>query len=374
MFYRFKRLLRGFQNGRFAHKPLIEVHINRAHLLHNLHEFQKRAPVMPVLKSNAYGHGLIPVAHILNGESIPFLVVDSYYEAHTLRTKGITTPILILGYTASETISTSTLSNTSFTIGSIAQLKELRSAPVSMHLKIDTGMHRQGIHPHELDQACSLLKKSTLHLEGICSHFSDADNNDVTCTKKQITLWNNIVARTRKIYPHIKTHIAATAGSFFSNTIDADYIRIGIGLFGITKNEQDTIDLKPVLSMHTVVSSVKHLPKGETVGYNNTFRAERDMTIATIPAGYFEGIDRRLSNKGVVRIGAHNTPIVGRVSMNITSIDVSNIPNVALNTPVTIISSDKNDPHSIENIAKTAETIPYVILIHIPQHLRRVVV
>jgi len=126
--------------------------------------------------------------------------------------------------------------------------------------------------------------------------------------------------------------------------------------------------------MKSIISSVKTIQAGEYVGYGITYKAERTTLIATVPAGYFEGVDRRLSNCGFFKIGDNYCPIVGRVSMNITSIDVTSAPNIKLGDQVTIISNKRDDRNSVENIAKLTQTIPYEILIHIPQHLRRIVI
>ena len=148
--------------------------------------------------------------------------------------------------------------------------------------------------------------------------------------------------------------------------------RLGLGLYGISIIDNPKINLRPALSMQTIISGVKSIKKGDSVGYNNTFTAPRDVLIATIPAGYAEGVDRRLSNIGQVEVNGILCPIVGRVSMNITTIDVSNVSQVKLGDSVTIISNDNSSPISVNSIAKICNTIPYEILVHIPAHLRRV--
>jgi alanine racemase len=147
---------------------------------------------------------------------------------------------------------------------------------------------------------------------------------------------------------------------------------LGLGLYGISIIDNPKINLRPALSMQTVISGVKAIQKGDAVGYNNTFIAPKDMLIATIPAGYAEGVDRRLSNIGKVEVNGILCPIVGRVSMNISTIDVSNVSQVKLGDSVTIISNDNSSPISVNSIAKICNTIPYEILVHIPAHLRRV--
>lgn len=377
-----RRLFRALRKARFSYKPLVEVFVYREHLLHNLSVFEhlnKDIAVAPVLKSNAYGHGIVEVGCIYDLKpSIPFFVVDTYYEALVLRNESIRKPILILGNTFIENIQKSKLENVSFGITSLEQLKECRdnlTETVMVHVKVDTGMHRQGLLPGELDEAIAILKNNEhFVVEGLCSHFPDADGEDDVFTKKQITVWNDTVKMWRKHFPETKYfHIANTAGEYFKN-IDANVARVGIGLYGIGVQPRQDLDLKPALTMKTTVSQVKRLKKDDTVGYGRTFTASSDMTVATIPVGYNEGVPRRLSNKGFVEIRGVVCPIVGRVSMNMTTVNVSHIPDVVRGDEVVVISADSHAENSAAHMAALAGTIPYVILVHIPESLRRVVV
>ena len=381
-----RNLITWLSKRRFPYEPLITVEVSKSRLLHNLNEFRKIAPhgvVAPVLKSNAYGHGLMEIAHILRDEkNIPFCVVDSYFEAVALRAKGFKLPLLVIGYTRPDTIERSHLRDTVFTITSIDTLRSIENIEhlVRIHLKIDTGMHRQGIMPAEIDQAVTMIASNPLiKLEGVCSHLSDADNIDPSWTEGQIHIWNTAIKKIRNAFPLIKyTHLSATDGHRFSKEIDANVSRLGIGLYGLVDNAsfKPPLNLKPVLEIRTIITGIKKAHTNDTVGYGNTFKAEKDMTLATIPAGYFEGIDRRLSNKGSLLLGHSEVlcPIVGRVSMNITTIDVSHDSTVKIGKPVVIISNDSSKPNSIQAIAKLCGTITYEIAVHIAQSLKRVVV
>ena len=381
-----RNFIRWLSRRRFPYQPLITVEISKSRLLHNLNEFRKRAPhgaVAPVLKSNAYGHGLIEIARILNTQkNIPFCVVDSYFEAVALRSKGFTLPLLIIGYAQPETIISSRLKDTVFTITSLDTLRSIENIEhfIRIHLKIDTGMHRQGILPEEIPEAITMIASNPdIRLEGVCSHLCDADNADPSWTEGQIRTWNESVKKIRNAFPLIKyTHVSATDGHRFSPEIDANVSRLGLGLYGIADTSLfiPPLTLKPILQMKTIISSIKKIHRDDTVGYNNTFKADRDMMIATIPAGYNEGIDRRLSNKGSVLLGHSEVicPIIGKVSMNITSIDVSRDTTPVVGKPVTIISYDPSKPNSMHAIAKLCGTISYEIAIHIAPHLKRIVV
>jgi alanine racemase len=359
---------------------LISIYIDKSAILHNLQEYRQAYPELefaPVLKSNAYGHSLVSVARILDSQKLPFLIVDSYYEARLLRDNNIKSPILIIGYVEPNIILQSRLSKISFCITSLEQVRLLAHSnnPIQLHLKIDTGMHRQGIMISELDEVIKIIKQNpNLNLQGIASHLADADNSKSKSVKQQLKQWKQIQERLTQAFPNITyTHISATAGVLHTKSNSTHNLaRLGLGLYGISIINNPKINLRPVLSMQTIISGVKSIKKGDSVGYNNTFIAPRDILIATIPAGYAEGVDRRLSNIGLVEVNGILCPIIGRVSMNITTIDISDIPQVKLGDTVTIISSDNSSPISINNIAKTCSTIPYEILAHIPAHLRRV--
>ena len=392
---------------RFPYQPLITVEISRNRLLHNLHEFRKLAPKMthtvragfslkpvqtsptpigmvaPVLKSNAYGHGFQEVAAILRHETqIPFFVVDSYFEALALRSAGVRAQILIMGYTRPETILHSHLSNTVFTITSLETLRHLEETTnrIPVHLKIDSGMHRQGILPDEVERATELLSENPLIvLKGICSHLCDADNVDPSFTEGQINTWNKIARHFKAEFSTLEyIHLAATDGHRYTGDIEANVSRLGIGLYGLVDAHGFTpaLDLLPVMSMKTIITSIKKISRDMTVGYGNTFEAQKDMTIATIPAGYYEGVDRRLSNIGSIGVGQENAvcSIVGRVSMNITTLDVSHLTDIHIGTPVTVVSNNTTDQNSILSIAKKCGTIPYEIAVHVPAQLKRVIV
>jgi len=373
-----RALLRKFRKYRRQYRHLVEVHIHKEHILHNLKQFGDG--VAPVLKSNAYGHGLLLVAEILNDQKdIPFIIVDSYYEALLLRSYDITLPLLVLGYTFPENIATSKLKNVSYGITSLTQLREvarLLERSQTFHIKVDTGMHRQGVLPSELEEVRKIVQSNdNIVVEGLCSHLADADGESGEFTKKQGSVWNEVRGKWKGRFPETHHyHLANTAGTHIAENYGTNVSRVGIGLYGFDMTPRSNLDLKPALEMKTIITGVKQLKKGERVGYNVTFEAERDMTIATIPVGYFEGVDRRLSNKGVVYVDGVVCPIVGRVSMNITTIDVSNVEDAKEGDTVEVIGTDVSRENTAGKMAEMCGTIPYDILVHVPSVLRRIVV
>ena len=377
-----RKILNKISTPRVDYKPLIEVRVFKDALLFNLHCFQNKYPALkfaPVLKSNAYGHGMVQVAKVLDKERTAFFMVDSFYEALTLRQHGIQTKILVLGYCREKELLSAELQDVSFGIIDLQILKNVAAKlkrPLSIHLKLDTGMHRQGIMQSEVLEAVAVTKSNkNIYLEGLCTHFADADNLDSSFTEKQIKIWNESVRIFKKEFPLIRYyHTSATAGTFYANRTESNVGRLGIGLYGINPSPKETLELKPAMEIRSIISSVKHLPAGEKVGYGITFESKKPAIVATVPMGYNEGIDRRLSNKGMFKVKDIFCPLAGRVSMNMSSIDVTEVPYVKLEDEVVVISANRYDKNSVENLAKLCECIPYEILVHVPQHLRRVII
>jgi alanine racemase len=398
-----RTLAHDFKSKLDKHRPLIEVSISQENLLHNFRTYQKKYPSLafaPVLKSNAYGHGLAVIARLLDKEKIPFFMVDSFYEARALRRAGLSSRILIMGYVQPTEIAQSTLKKIDFAVVDIEQLRDVvqlsaksRSKRViNIHLKIDTGMHRHGLMPDQLDEAIALLTKHPrLRVVGVASHFADADTINSKHTAAQSRVWNDSCKKLTGAFPSIEFRdIAATKGVSQNNVSgssektnastvrDANVARLGIGLYGFDTSPDGSTELKPVMEVRSLISSIRGVPAHDFVGYNATYTAATARRIATVPIGYFEGVDRRLSNKGFFIVRGERCPIVGRVSMNMTSIDVTDVPEVARGDIVTVISRNPADPNSVENIAKLVSgdeytETPYVVLVHVPQHLKRVV-
>ncbi|MDR3642358.1 MAG: alanine racemase [Candidatus Doudnabacteria bacterium] len=376
-----RKILNKILSPKINYQPLIEVRIFKDALLFNLHGFQGKYPNLifaPVLKSNAYGHGMVQVAEVLDNQDVAFFMVDSFYEALTLRQHGIKTKILVLGYCRENELLSAKLNEVSFGIIDLGILKNLSAKltrPLNIHLKINTGMNRQGIMESEIAEAIKAIKSNrNINLEGLCTHFADADGADNRFTLGQIAKWNSTAVQFKKEFSYIRYfHASNTAGAAYADKIEANVSRLGIGLYGINPSREVKLELKPVMELVSVLSSIKKIGAGEKVGYGVTFEATKPMIVATVPVGYTEGVDRRLSNKGSYQVCGIYCPIVGRVSMNMSSIDITEVPDVKLEDEVFVISANKNDKNSIENLAKLCECIPYEILVHIPQHLRRTI-
>lgn len=375
-----RALVRRIRRALTHDKPLITVSISKENLLHNLRAYQEQYSahkIAPVLKSNAYGHGLTVIASLLDREDIAFFMVDSLYEARVLRRAGIKSRIVVMGYVRPESIARSSLKDTDYALTDIEQLRSLSETvhnPARIHLKLDTGMHRQGILPSDLEEATALIQKNPrLSVVGIATHLADADNADTSFTERQLALWQKSLALLESAFPFIDyRHAAATKSAVFSSSYPMNVVRIGMGMYGYDTSLESSLDLRPVLSMRSFITSIREIPAGDSVGYNTTFTAERPSRIATVPAGYYEGVDRALSNVGSLQVNGVPAPIAGRVSMNMVSLDITDV-EAARGDVVTLISANPTDPNSVRSMARLAGSTPYVLLSHIPTHLSRVV-
>lgn len=359
------------------YEHLISISINKNRLLSNLKWYQQKYPglqIAPVLKSNAYGHGLLTVAEILRGEPAPFWVVDTYFETLSLRRAGYNKPLLIIGFTPTSTILENRLHELAFTVTSEAQFWQLvkHDPHTKIHLKFNTGMNRQGLPADKAKKFISpLTQVKHLELVGVCSHLACSDLPNHPQNEKQIQMWNNLVELFKSNIGGIKYfHLSATFGAPLADKIHANVLRLGLGLYGLAENNPD---LLPVLTMTTKIADIKTIAEGESVGYDADFTTARATTIAILPVGYYEALPRNLS--GQVEIKIHNKyyPVVGKISMNIIVVDVTGAENINIGDQAVIISDNPADKNCVLNLANLAQTIPYEIICKIPLNIKRVI-
>jgi alanine racemase len=351
-------------------KVLNTIELSKSALRHNYRYYDKKHPeakICPVLKSNAYGHGLIEIAGICDKLRPPYLIVDSFYEAFEIKKAGIKTPCLIIGYTLPENYKHMSFNNVAVTILDMVTIHALGrlNKRVKVHLKIDTGMHRQGVPINKVDEAIDLISQyKKLELEGVCTHLADADNSDPTFTKMQVKEFKKICKKNDVKWKHI----SATAGAGMIFSKEFNMIRIGLGLYGDSPIEKFSKNLKPVMRFSSTIIDIKKLKKGDSVSYGCTFTAKQDMNIGIIPAGYYEGVDRRLSNKGYVYYGKQKCKILGTVCMNLTIIDLSEVKGGRKGGRVDFIRDN------VSEIADICKTISYVVWTHVAPTIRRKVI
>jgi len=364
----------------YTYRVLNEILLDPTAFVDNYHYFKTltRLPVAPVLKANAYGHGLLPMAKIADQLQAPYLCVDSLYEAYELRKAHVKTPILILGYTFPQNYRT--LRPLPFTFAvydsdTIAALGKYQPH-ATIHLKLDTGMCRLGIQPDEIPSIIKVLKQyPNLRIEGIFSHLSQADNPaKKSFSDDQIERFKQKVEAFEAAGFHFThKHIAATSGASWMDDSYFSFSRVGLGLYGYSHRGPST-DLRPVLEWISHIASIKTVAAKNEVGYGGTYQTKNTESLAVIPAGYAEGINRQLSNAGSIMVNDTSCPIVGNVCMDMTIIKLPKGHQSKIGDPVTIISRDQNSTCSVYAIAKTLHTIPYTVLTGLHPSIRRTIV
>jgi alanine racemase len=363
-----------------SYHSLNAIEVSKTALVHNFNYLSGLATdivIAPVLKSNAYGHGLQHVAKALDSVGAPFFCVDSLFEAYELLKIDIKTPILIMGYTDPENLKVKKLpfSFAVFDKATLAVLNKYQSG-CNIHIFVDTGMHREGITldelPEFLEYAVSL---KNIKIEGLMSHFAASDQFANPLTVEQVKNFQTALKIVKQVgiqpeWIHIGNSAASLLPKKYKGKI-GNLIRAGIASYGIGGEVNDK-NLKPALRVLTTIGQIKKIRKGEKIGYDFTYTAKKDMTLGVLPYGYYDGMDRRLSNKGSVLVDGLVCPIIGRVSMNITVIDISTIPNPKVGQTVIIYSDDPNDKNSFQNVGKLTRTIQRDLLVHLSESTKRI--
>lgn len=356
--------------------PLNTVYISKHALQSNLSYLQSMHPntrIAPVLKSNAYGHGLIGTAKILDTKNCPFFCVDSLYEAYTLKQADIKTPILILGYVDPDNLKYKKLPF-QYVVSDPETLRLIHQyqPQAGIHIEVNTGMNRLGIAIEALPNLITTAQKLGSNIVGCMSHFAHAEDPSSELTTYQIAQFEKAVAifQAHGINPPY-THLAASAAFFTMPNLPYTMARIGKALYGLEPLGKHNELLKPAVRVTSKLVQIHELKEGEYVGYGGTFKAPKQMLLGIVPLGYFEGLDRRLSNKGSVSIRGTVCPIIGRISMNITTIDISAVKTPIIGDEIVIFSDNPSAPNSFHNAAKTAETIAHELLVHITPSIRR---
>ena len=338
---------------------------------------------MAVVKANAYGHGSTQCAKVLEHEGVNWLAVALVEEALELRSAGIESPILCLGgfWPGQETDALARrLTPVVFTIDAVERLAAASpNGDVDIHLKIDTGMGRIGVRPNDLpDFLDSLSRFPRIRIEGVMTHFAAADDpeqNDFT--ERQIREFETAVAAVRSAGHEPRyLDMANSPGAVAHPVSRSGLVRLGGILYGLIRDilppDVPQPHVRPVLSWRTAIGQLKQIEPGDSVGYGRSFRAERPTTIATLPVGYHDGLRRALSNRGHVIVNGKFAPIVGRISMDWTTIDVTGIDGVELGTQVTLIGGSGDQILRAEDLAASLDTISYEITCGIGHRVPRI--
>lgn len=351
-----------------------QIIIDLAALRHNFQQIKKLAPhsaVLAMVKSNAYGHGLERIALALPEANA--LGVACLEEGMILRKVGVKNPIMLMeGLFRPDELPRAVEGNFILVVHHIAQVEMLENAnipPIPIWLKIDTGMHRLGFAPDEVANAytrlmnCSAVKKPI----GLMTHFAEADSDNNEKTLQQIELFNRVT----QSFSGPKS-LANSGGILTSPAAHADWVRPGIMLYGaspFSKHSGNEYGLKPVMSLTSELIAIHHLKKGERIGYGGTWVCPEDMRVGIVAIGYGDGYPRHAKNEAPILVNGQRCSLVGRVSMDMSSVDLRNQPNAQVGDPVILWG----DGLPVESIAAHSDTTGYELLTRITQRVHVIV-
>lgn len=366
------------------------IEISKKNLFHNFNQFKKLGnfKIASVVKANAYGHGLKEVAGILKGKT-DFFAVDNLEEALELRKMDKETPVLILGYTTKNSLEEAIENDISFVVydkNALSKISKLTlNKKAKLHVKVETGLNRQGIKGAEF---LSLIKKihknKNMVVEGVSMHFANVEDTlDRSFAKEQLGVFKKNINSQKAFLKGVVKHSSGSAAAFVFPKSRMDMVRAGISLYGLwpssetklsLKLDKKNFNLKPVMTFKSIIAQVKQIEAGESVGYGRTWFAPRKSKIAVIPVGYSDGYDRKLSNSGRVIIRSSYAPVVGRVAMNMITVDVTDIKSVKQEDEVILLGKDKKLEVSAEELAEKIGTINYEVVSRINPLIKRIVV
>jgi alanine racemase len=365
------------------------LEIDRAALKSNIDMFKAligpNVKLMGVVKSNAYGHGLVDTATHISEFGADWIGVDSIVEGVRLRKDGITKPILILGFTLPEMLETAVASDISLSISHFEALEAIKnstfSKKVKVHIKVDTGMHRQGFLIADVDRVLRSLKSlaDKIEVEGLFTHFASAKNPSFPdYTKMQIKDFEIWRAAFRNAGYTPITHASATAGTILFPEAHYDMVRIGIGLYGLWPSTETKafaegrIKLTPILTWKTLVSEVKQLPMGSKISYDGTETLYRDSVVGVCPIGYWHGFPRNLSAIGHVLAGGVRAKVLGRVTMDMIMVDLTDCGTVSVGDEAVIIGKQGSASTTTEDMARLSDASWYEIVTRINPLIKKI--
>lgn len=373
-----------------ALRPRVVAEVNLDAIKHNYKQIRKHIPheveMMAIVKADGYGHGAVEVANLLQSEGVNRFAVAIVNEGEVLRENGITSPVLVLGYTPRADIKALIENNLTQTVFSYEMAKVISDEAgklgktVNIHLKVDTGMGRIGFlsSPQSIEEIKMIASLPHLNMEGIFTHFSTADEEDTTYTHKQWHIFEGFLNELQEVGIELPViHAANSAAIMCHSYTDLNVVRPGIILYGYYPSgylKGKVLDLMPAMTLKTQVVHVKELPEGHYVGYGRTHCTHQKTKIATIPVGYADGYSRGLGNTGRVLIRGQYAPIIGNICMDQFMVDVTGIEDVSVEDEVVLFGKQGENEIPVEELASLLGTINYEIVCMIGKRVPRVYV
>ncbi len=362
------------------------VEVSLKTIKQNYENIKKSVPgvaVMPILKANAYGHGLVKIARFFDELKADYLGVAVLEEGILLREKGVSVPILVLGGILGNQVPLFLKNDLTLTASSIEKLDQIENAAAStgvkakVHLKIDTGMERIGVHYYNAENFIKhAFKLKHIEVEGIFSHFANAAQKDLTHAKLQLERFLRIVEFTEKEKFNIRyKHISNSGAILQLPEANFNMVRPGIILYGVYPSNEvkKTIRVKPAITWKSRIVYFKVIKAGHSVGYGSVWKAEKDTRAVTVPVGYGDGYFRSMSHKARVLIRRKRYPVIGVISMDQIVIDIG-WDSAYNNDEVVLLGKQGTEEITAEELADWAGTIPYEVLTNINTRVPRIYV
>ncbi len=363
------------------------IELDLAHLKHNMEQFCSLLPpdcaLMPAVKANAYGHGAVLVSKALQEHGVQNFCVASAAEGVELRRGGVTGEILVLSYTHPGQFDDLIEYRLAQTVvdGDYARQMQRDGRRFTVHVGIDTGMHRLGERWENVEEIVKIFQAPNLTVTGLYSHLCVSDGRNAAeraYTLEQIHHFEYVVEELhRRGYSGFKCHLQGSYGILNYSELCFDYARAGIALYGILSGKNDKVDalvdLRPVLSLKARVESVKTLYQGESAGYGMAYSAKKDQKIGVLSIGYADGVPRSLSNQGWVLCNGKAAPIIGRICMDQMMVDFSEVSQVEAGDEAVLIGKSGDLEIRAEDMAQWAGTISNEILSRMGGRLERLV-
>ena len=333
-----------------------------------------------VVKADAYGHGSVMVSRAALDAGAEWLAVAIPEEAAALREAGIDAPVLVLGpaniwqWEIAAELGLGMVAVSAECVKNAARTAEKYGKKIRLHLKVDTGMNRVGIKTfEELETVLDGIERGGLELEGLMTHFAASDEADKSYTRMQDERFREFIARVRRRGFSPVIHSANSGAAIDCPELAYDMVRVGIAMYGCYPSDEVGRDIKltPAMSLHTKISHIKTVGKGEKISYGCTFTAPDELRIATIPIGYADGFNRLLSNGGEVLVCGRRVKVVGRVCMDQTLVDITGVPDARLGDDVVCIGRQGGGEITADEFAARCGTINYEILCAISPRVPR---
>lgn len=333
--------------------------------------------LIAVLKANAYGHGAVALARRCDPARVAMIATALLEESLELRRAGIELPLLVLGPLTDAQVVEAVENDIRLGVPGPEELelacRVAHDREVIVHLKLDSGMGRMGIVESELPRVMELVHATpNLNLEAIYTHFANAGDPADPFTVDQIARFRTLVETLAEAGLRAPLHhLANSAATMRDLIVPGEFVRVGLALYGAEPLDAGTSRLEPVMRWRTEIARLKELPEGHAIGYGTTFRTQRLSRIATLPVGYADGYNRLLSNRGEVLVRGRRAPVVGRVSMDLVTIDVTDIDGAALGDEVVLLGRQGSDEVSVEELAAKLGTISYEVLCNVGARVPR---